>query len=226
MTDDLMLIQDRIPAEPKTVLFYLLQRSQSGTRVGLTQQEISRATRLSVGAVRESLGWLESPQYHDAALTKAEPISPFIEVKKKGNHHKIVLLLPYVPEAREVAFTFEDTDDRRIATLEKEIFRLTTTRVQTTNLSMYLRGEKAQLIAEVEADLGRQITIQDAYLLGGMVEKFGPERVRAQWRRRAHTMPRPIVGLWSMFMNDAFGKSAKVESKEPDVQYRPLEKEY
>lgn len=226
MTDDLMLVQPRIPSEPKTVLFYLLQRSQSGTRVGLTQQEISRATRLSVGAVRESLGWLESPLYHDAALTTAEPIAPFISVKKKGKHHKIVLLPPYVSEEREVAFTFEDTDSRRIATLEQEILRLTTTRSQTSKLSMYLKGEKQQLIAEIESDLGRSITIQDAYLLGGMIEKFGPARVRTQWRRRAHTMDRPVIGLWAMFMNEAFGKPVKMEDKESNVTYRTMEKEF
>lgn len=226
MTDDLLLVQDRIPSEPKSVLLYLIQRSQSGTRVGLTQQEISRATRLSVGAVRESLGWLEKPHYHDAALKTMEPIAPFIAIKGKGKHHKITLLQPYIPEEREVAFTFEDTDSRRIATLEKEILRLTTTRVQTSKLSMYLKGERQQLIAEVEGDLGRPITVQESYLLGGMIEKFGPDRVRAQWRRNAHRLDKPIVGLWAQFMNSAFGKSVKYEDKEPEVHYQKMEKEY
>jgi hypothetical protein len=204
MNDAVLQVQERIPLEALSVYTFLTARSDLDLKVGLTQQEISRTTRLSVGAVREALGWLEQPSYLDSALKVATEIAPFISVKKYSTAYKITLLQPY-SEERAIRFTFEDTDSRRIKLLEDEVRRLSKPVVQKSRLSMYLKGDKGSVIAEIESDLGRPITVEDAFLLGSILDGYGPERVRAAWRRHAANLPNPIRGIYAMFIKERFG---------------------
>lgn len=228
MKDTLLQVLPRIPPEPLRVYLYLLERSSKDIRVGLSQQEVSRATRLSVGAVREALGWLATPHFVDAGLVSGtEPeMNPYITLRKISNYYEIILTTPY-GDGEKIKFTFEDTDSRRIETLEKEVRRIASKSVQQNRLSMYLKGERQQLIAEVEGDLGRSMTQQEVWLLSGIVHQFGPERVKKQWRQKAHQLDKPIIALYGMFMNKALGKSGdqlgdKVKEHEGEVQYRKV----
>lgn len=220
MQDELMHVFDRIPPHALSVYLYLAKHAELDTRVGVTQQEISRATRLSVGAVREALGWLEEPTYKDATLKTADVISPFIKITPAKGYHNITLLPPYAIESR-VRFTFEDTDDRRIAVLEKELRRLAG-KTNRTRFSVYFRGEKHALLREIEGDLGRAVTVEEAFLLGGMTHVASVERVRVAWRTKAAQMDRPIVGLYAMFMRAAFGNVRKETKEIDDVEYQPI----
>ena len=222
MRDAFVQTMDRMPSEALRVYLYLQHRARLDTKIGVTQQEISRATRLSVGAVRESLGWLVEPTYKDALL-KAEPILPYIKITKTEKAHAITLLEPYEDTLR-LHFTFEDTDSRRVAVLEKEIRRLAKTRGEKSDLSLYIKGDRASLLSEIESDLGRPLTQSEAFLMGGVLHHFGVDRVRSVWRRQASNMEKPIVGIYALFMNNA--KGASVVEKEPrkEVSYRPFER--
>lgn len=220
MQDELMDVLDRIPPHALSVYLYLAKRAELDAKIGVTQQEISRATRISVGAVREALGWLEQPTYKDATLKRADVISPFISITASGKHHNIKLLPPYAVETR-IRFTFEDTDDRRIAVLEKELRRLAG-KTNRTRFSVYFRGERHAMMQEIESDIGRAVTVEEAFLLGAMTHAAGPERVRAAWRTKAAHMERPIVGLYAMFMRSAFGKIRQETEERDDVEYQPI----
>jgi len=221
----LLEVYDHIPHEYRSVYLYLVQRAQADARLGMTQQEVSRFTRLSVLAVREALGWLESPVTYDATRPKQVPeIAPFIKITASGKRHKITLLSPYVDDDLSIAFTFEDKDQQRIATLEKEVLRLSSVTKQPKKLSSFLKGERAAVISEIERDIGRNVTLDEAFMLGGVVLSFGPERLKGAWRTKAHQMNKPIRDICAMFFNQAFGKPvAKQEYKE--VTYRKLSKE-
>lgn len=219
MKEELSQILHRIPSHALSVYLYIDHRSRLDIRVGLTQQEISRTTRLSVGAVREALGWLEQPSYRDAGLTKNDEIAPLIRIEKFKSAHKITMLPPY-SDNQEIRFTFEDTDQRRIKTLEDEIRRLAVPQRQTSRLSLYIKGERQQLISEIEGDLGRPLTVEEAYLLGGVTHQFGVERIKSAWRQKASRLDKPVVGIYAMFMNQAFGKSV-VSAEEPqEIEYQ------
>lgn len=218
MRDELMQIIHRIPHEPLRVYLFLEQRANLETRIGVTQQEISRATRLSVEAVRESLGWLAEPSYKDAQLTP-EPILPFIKITKTEKAHAIKLLEPYHREVR-LNFTFEDTDSRRISTLEKELRRIAANRADRSDLSLYIKGDRGELLSEMETDLGRRLTQSEAFLIGGVLHHFGVDRVRSVWRRQAHRMEKPIVTIYAMFMNNAKGQSVVAVEPRKEVSYR------
>lgn len=228
MKAELVHIMNRIPPEPLRVYLYLLERASREIRIGLTQQEISRATRLSVGAVRESLGWLEQPFWHDAGLVDdSVKDSSFVSLRKISNYYEIVLLVPY-SEGEKIKFTFDDTDSRRIEVLEKEVRRLSSKSAQEGKVSIFLRGERQNLIAEIEGDLGRGLSKQETWLLSGIVHEFGPERVKKAWRQKAHELDKPIIALYAMFINKALGKgSQKLGEKAPEdqeVRYRKVDR--
>lgn len=222
MQDELMDVMDRVPAHALSVYLFLSKRADLDTKIGMSQQEISRATRLSVGAVRDALGWLEQPMYKDATLKTVEEIAPFIRITPAKGYHNITLLPPYVDAEQRIRFTFEDTDDRRLANLEKEVRRLAS-RNPRSRFSTYFRGEKQALIREIEGDLGRAVSIEEAFLLGAMVHSAGVERVKAAWRKKASEHERPIIAIYAMFMQKAFGKVRKEsQEQESEVRYQPV----
>jgi hypothetical protein len=184
----------------------------------MTQQEISRATGRSVGSVRQILGWLTEPTYKDANLKEPEALAPFIRIAPKGKTHIVTLLPPY-NDSREIRFSFEDTDSRRIKVLEDEVRRLATKDVQSSKLSLYLKGDKQALVAEIEGDLGRALSKQECFLMGGMIEMVGPDRVKTAWRTKAAYLDKPVVALYAMFLNKALGQFVPKEEKVKEVHY-------
>lgn len=218
MRDEFLQVMDRVPNEALKVFLYLQGRASLDTRVGMTQQEISRATRLSVGAVRDSLGWLSSPSYIDAGLKTQEEIAPFISLRKVSNYFEVILLEPYA-QGEKIKFTFEDTDSRRIATLEQEVRRLATSRKQNSRLSLYIRGERGALLKEMENDLGRGLSQEEAFLMGGVMHMYGVERIRTAWRTKAAEMDKPIVGIYATFMGRAHGASVVKQEQKKEVSY-------
>lgn len=210
----------RMPNHALAVFLFLQERAAMDTRIGLTQQEIGRGTRLSVEAVRESLGWLSDPSCADALLQTPE-IAPFITISKFSNAHKITLLPPYVIEKVDIRFTFDDTDQRRIKVLEEELRRIAKTK-GTDRLSIYLRGDRANIVGEIESDIGRTITKEEAFLLGAICEAYGTERLKTAWRRHAPNNDRPIHAIYAMFLNKRFGQSVDYSEEMEEITYAPI----
>lgn len=229
MTDELMEIMDRIPPHALSVYLFMEHRSTLETKVGMTQQEISRATRLSVGAVRDALGWLEQPYYKDAGYAmdvdhkQVDSIAPLIRIRPAQGkpYHNVTLLPPYVGKEQRIRFTFEDTDSRRLGNLEKEVRRLATKK-NRSQFSIYFRGEKHAMMREIESDIGRAVSIEEAFLLGSMTALVGPERVKIAWRTKAADMDKPILALYAMFNRQAFGKVRKDVQERDAVEYKPI----
>jgi hypothetical protein len=222
MNEATIQVMNRMPSHALSVFCFLEQRSLCDTKIGTTQQEVSRATGFSVGRVREALGWLSDPVSHDAALTTTRDIAPFIVVAKYSKAHKITLLAPYVEPERWMRFSFEDTDSRRIEALEKELRRIAQTSKQSSRLSLALQGKPQQIISEIESDLGRPLTTEEAYLIGALVEYGGPDRLKQAWRRHAHELDNPVRGLYAMFMKKRFGQKVEQPTKEAEVRYQKV----
>ena len=222
MNDALIQVMNRMPAHALSVFLFLEHRSLLDTKIGLSQQELSRATGYSVGRVREALGWLENPVTSDAMLVEVPTLAPFVSVVKYSSAHKIIVREPYLSPERWVRFTFEDTDDRRIANLEKELRRLAGKTRQTSRLALALQGKPQQLIAQMESDLGRALTNEESYLLGSIVFAYGADRVKMAWNKYAADLNNPIRDIYAMFMKKRFGNQPEHKDKEVEVEYQKV----
>lgn len=221
MNSHLLQAFSHMNPEARSVYSYLSERAEIDAKLGMTQQEISRHTRLSVDAVREVLGWLESPLYREGGKKSIGELSPFIKITASGKIHKVHLLEPYSDVKTSISFTFEDKDDQRIKTLEKEVLRLASSTRDNKRLSTFLKGERAAVISEIESDLGRNLSSVEAFMLGGVIWQFGPERLKGAWRTKAFRMKNPVQGIAAMFANKAFGKPIERDFV-PDVHYPKL----
>jgi len=205
---DLTAVIGDMLLEPRVVYYYLVERAEADPKVGLTQQELSRQTGLSLDRVRSSLKWLTE--------------NDLIKITKGKNHYLIRLLEPYHEEVK-IPFTYDDTDDMRLATLEREVLRQAGALKQSKSLSSVLNGERAQIIGEIERASGG-LSLVEAYMLGQAVALVGPERLKIAWRTKAHEMKNPIRGVCSMLLNKAYGKHIQREET-PEVVYRKFKRE-
>ena len=189
--------------EEKLIYFYLVERAAANPKIGLTQQELSRHSGLSFDRVRGILKQMEEKGY--------------IKVTASGKRHNINLLEPFHEPVR-IAFTYEDTDDRRLLSLEKEVMRLSQGAKEGTRLSTLLKGDRAEVVSEIERDTGG-LTLIEAYLVGQVIALVGPERLKKAWRTKAHEMKNPVRGVCSMLLNKAYGNTFTPQEK-PEVTYK------
>lgn len=193
--------------EERLIYFYLVERAAANPKIGLTQQELSRHSGLSLDRVRGTLKQMEDKGY--------------IKVTASGKRHNINLLEPFHEPVR-IAFTYEDTDDRRLLALEKEVLRLSLASKENTRLSTLLKGERAEIVSEIERHTGG-LTLVEAYMIGQVIATVGPERLKKAWRTKAHEVKNPVRGICSMLLNKAYGNTFKPEEK-PEVTYRKFKR--
>lgn len=195
--------------EERLIFYYLVERVGADVKVGLTQQELSRHSGLSLDRVRGTLKLLQE--------------NGFISVRASGKRHNIFLLEPHHEEAK-IPFTYEDTDDRRIHTLEKEVLRLSQGNRESRNLSTLLQGERAAVVGEIERYTGG-LTLIEAYLIGQALALVGPERLKKAWRTKAHDMKNPVRGVTAMLLNKAYGSTFTGKEERASVVYRKFRRE-
>lgn len=194
--------------EQKLVYYYLVERASADPKIGLTQQELSRHTGLSLAKIRQTLKELEELS--------------FIAIKKSTKHSNIHLLEPYHAPVK-IPFTYEDTDDKRILVLEKEVLRLSRGNKENTRLSTLLKGERAEIVAEIERYTGG-LTLVEAYMIGQVISLYGPERLKTAWRTKAHAVKNPVRDVCAMLLNKAYGSGFKPDDT-PEVTYRKFKRE-
>lgn len=195
--------------EERLIYFYLVERAAANPKLGLTQQELSRHSGLSLDRVRGILKQMEGNGY--------------LKVTPSGKRHNINLLEPYHEPVR-IPFTYEDTDDRRIIALEKEVLRLSLGAKENTRLSTLLKGERAEIVSEIERYTGG-LTLVEAYMIGQAIALVGPERLKKAWRTKAHEMKNPVRDICSMLLNKAYGASFTPKDEKQDIVYRKLTRE-
>lgn len=195
--------------EERLIYYYLVERVSVNPKIGLTQQELSRHSGLSLDRVRGTLKLLQE--------------NGFISVRASGKRHNIFLLEPHHEEVK-IAFTYEDTDDRRIHTLEKEVLRLSQGNKESRNLSTLLQGERAAVVGEIERYTGG-LTLIEAYLIGQALALVGPERLKKAWRTKAHDMKNPVRGVTAMLLNKAYGGVFTGKEERESVVYRKFRRE-
>lgn len=195
--------------EERLIYYYLVERVSVSPKIGLTQQELSRHSGLSLDRVRGTLKVLQDNGY--------------LSVRPSGKRHNIFLLEPYHEEVK-IPFTYEDTDDKRILILEKEILRLTQGNKESKSLSSLLQGERAAVVSEIERYVGK-LTLVEAYMIGQALALVGPERLKNAWRSKAHEMKDPVRGITAMLLNKAYGKTFTAKDDKPEVIYRKFRRE-
>lgn len=195
--------------EERLIFYYLVERAGANPKVGLTQQELSRHSGLSLDRVRGTLKLLQE--------------NGFISVRASGKRHNIFLLEPHHEEVK-IPFTYEDTDDRRIHALEKEVLRLSQGNKENRKLSSLLQGERAAVIGEIERYTGG-LTLVEAYLLGQALSLVGPERLKKAWRTKAHDMKDPVRGVTAMLLRGAYGNTFKGKEETLNTVYRKFRRE-
>jgi hypothetical protein len=215
-----------IPSDALRVLLVLMDRHrvQETTRNGLTLTELARATDLGLESVGRSLLWLQTPQVKSHP-TKENEIVPFIHMEAKSKHFTLRVDAFWIDANlhKPIPFTFDNTDSTKLATLEKEIRRLSTLRSSSSGLTAVLRGEEQQLVGEIERDLGRGVTIPEAWLLGKSVQGFNPSRVKTLWRQKHALSKDPIRAIYAMLTRGKLGQGAKQSEGTIDrVVYKEL----
>ena len=188
------------------VHLYLVNRAQmqSGLKIGLTITELARQTNLSTNVAVSALTSLEVMEYIRLEKTKRKNVFSLRSLKGL-EEHEVVTPIP---------FTFDDTDETKLKTLEAELLRLKVQYEQAgvgvqSTLRNVIKGDKRELIIEIEGDLGRGLTTNEAFLLGEILRGFGTERAKKAWRGKAHAAKNPIPALYAILNNGALGSGAK-----------------
>ena len=220
------LIQDLpyIPSDALRVLLALMDRHRMKTKVGMSITELARITDLGTVAVGRSLLWLADPVYQHHP-TKEQETTPFIKIVPRSKYFSINVEPYWLGEtAPAFPFTYDNTDETKILTLEKELRRLSTQKPTTSGLTGVLRGEELLLVSEVERDLGRALSVDEAFLMGKLVSGYNPERVKKLWREKFALIPKnQIRAIYGMLWNGKSGKRApQTEGNIDTVVYKEL----
>lgn len=201
-----------LTSEELKVHLYLTHRAeaQKDLKVGLTLTELARQTDLGVEATRFAIHGLTEKQFLGNEETKKKNVV-------------VLKLLKVEQDKTTVPFTFDNTDETKLATLETELLRLRERYVndlvgEKSTLREFTRGDERELVIEIETDLGRGLTTNEAMLFGKIVQGFGPERAKDTWRKQAHMAKNPLPALYAMLANGIRGKAAarKEPTKVPD----------
>ena len=220
MTDELTIRRSLIPllssltAEAVVVLVYLADRTyvQQGLGVGLSVAELARACGISTAKVPRIIAELEDHKL----LIKTD----------RGNHVGLTLT-NLVCDGVEIPFTFKNTDDTKLATLEKEIRRLRLQSErdrakQSSGLAEVTDGDERDLYLEIERR-GFGITASEANLLGKSIASFGVDRTRDTYRQMKR-QKNPILATYAALRKGIRGQGAKQLDSEPftKVYYKEL----
>lgn len=196
------------------VYIYLDHRSQQNyIKTGLTLTELARQTNLGREAAYRAVTGLQG--FNTISL----------EETKRKNVYRLLMNVVLDEDAiyYPIPFTFDNTDETKLAILEKELLRMRQQYEndllgQQSNLRNYLKGDERELIIAIEGDLKRGLSSIECYLLGKLMSSFGPERVRKTWIGRAHAAKNPIPALSAMLWNGVAGKGAKQREETKQVE--------
>lgn len=206
-----------VPPDALKVWLVLLERqtAQKRLKVGLSIAELARRSDLGTESTLRALQWLETNDY--------------LTVAPKGRAHIIELSQTFTnDECTPLPFTYTNTDEKKITTIEKELSRLEHeyTRYlkgREPDLATFYTGDKAAMLREIQGDIRRPLTANEAMLLGEIVGSFNHERIMQTWRKKAATAKHPIKALVALMWNQAAGKPAEPrELKEPPKLPRAL----
>lgn len=204
-----------LAAETLKVLLVLADRQNQPTKVGLSLNELARTADVGRIAARTALSFLAQEGY--------------LTITPKGKHHVIILAAAWVGGSIPIPFTYDDTDDTKISTLETEVRRLSRQYQrerlgESSGLSEILQGEERDLIQEIEGRRGYGISTRESWLLGKAVARYGPARVKSTWRQLQSSKD-PIRAAYAMLVKGAKGKPAQQQESQPfqKVKYRDVD---
>lgn len=182
---------------------------QALLKTGLTINELCRRVQLHSSRVNTALLYLQGE-----GLICINKEKKYIEVVEEDKRTR-------------VPFTFTDTDERKLTLLEAEVTRLTNENKRAilnieSGIRQTTREQERELIVELESTFGHGLQPVDAYWIGRMVSAFGPERVKAEFRRMK-LAKNPIKALVASLSNKSRGQAAKQRDvEEKKVYYREL----
>jgi hypothetical protein len=221
-----------MPSDALRVLLVLMDRHrlQLTTKVGLSITELARTADLGVESTARALLWLSDPNANNHPDRKTQPtIEHFIVLTKRSNRYDIQVSPFWLGrDAKPIPFTYDNTDQTKIATIEKELRRIATDTQRgqvksSSGLTSILKGEERLIVDEIERDLGRGLSPFEIWAVSEIVEGYGPERTKMLWRGKAHLSENPIRTIYALYQNAKFGKSnKKVERGLDEVVYREL----
>lgn len=204
-----------MPGDALKVYFYLVarQKTQKGLKIGLSLPELARSIDVGTESTKFFLWWLAEQQ--------------LIVITPKGTNH-VIEVHPYYPgePATLIPFTYKNTDETKLLKAEQEIARLQLRATRDilgreSGVANACKGDERDVVMEIERDLGRGLSREEAYTLGRCMSAFGPDRVKSTWRRKAATAKNPLPALSAMMWNETTGKPAKpreITRKEPIIR--------
>lgn len=206
----------QLSAEAVVVLVYLVDRShvQKELGIGLTAKELARSCGIAPTSVARAMRELI--------------VFDLIAITEKPKYLEVTVKDTVTSDGGPIPFTYNDTDDTKIAKLETEVrrLRLQSERDRTGTMSGLVdvsEGEERALYQEIERR-GFGLTPNEANILGKCVQKFGPDRTRNTYRRMK-SRPNPIIATYAALQNGIMGKGAQQVESEPfkKVYYKDLD---
>jgi hypothetical protein len=185
-----------LPSDAVKVYLALLERNEAQKllKVGLTLNELARSCDLGPTQTKRTL----------LLLVDEDLVTINIDDKK------MTILVKDANEPKLIPFSMKNTDETKIATIEAEMRRLekeyaASVLKRSSNIANVFKGDEAAIIQEIEGDLGRGISQIESYLLGKSMAGFGPERVKAVWRKSAMMAKNPMRTLYAMLWRNSAG---------------------
>ena len=167
-------------------------------KMGMTLMEVSRLANVGVNAANDALDELERK-----GLIRNESSKIFV-----GD------------SALHIPFTKANTDSERLRKVEVECQRLRTLLAsyqKSSGIGQIASEYDRETIRKIEELFGRGLTSDEAYILGGLIEKFGPGRT-LQAVSNNITTNNPMRAASGFLRAGAMGKGKK---KEDDTDFTP-----
>lgn len=192
-------IENTLNAETFKVFMFLAarQQMQKGVKLGLSVSELARLCDLGTTTVKQALKTLVT--------------DGLIVMQEKGKNFIITLNSYYTDESIPIPFTYQNTDENKLQTVETELRRLQLQQThdklgRESGIAAKLSDDKRDVVTTIERDLGRALTTEEAFIIGQLLGGFDPTRVKVTWQRKAATAKNPIRALHAMMWNGVAGK--------------------
>lgn len=207
-------MQGQIPTDYFRVLSALVSRASADIPLGLSANELSRLSGMSVLNVENALDWLK----------KHPEGKPLIGMRKQKEHYRLSFDEFYFGQGYILAYTKDYTDHKRLAVLEQEFTAKHRNKYpDRSGLSQQLQAPDNAIAEEVEYTLGRALTITEAYFLGKLLAWYGGDGGRRflQVFRQQRDAAAPLRNTWVILRNGKLGKGFEPAPHKP-VIYKEL----
>ena len=206
-----------LPGSAVKVFLALAGRSMEDGDLAITCQELAYQCDLTPLQVKGALRVLSG------AHPKDYPDLPtLVKWGTKGGATALKVDPAWIGQRRRAILWSDASAEDRVPLLDAEVRRLQVALAQArtndvSDVGRVLKGEDRDVAVEVEAVYGRALSPAEAFYLGVLIARFGPDRVKREIRA-ARSSRDPLRAAFARMRNGAAGKSAEQRGDPASIQ--------